>query len=568
MVPEQREGQNSRNLGARRWTGENERKIILECWNKCFYMVINSGYENQIIKKLIQKKVKNAEEFFALQRKISKQTKKPFPKNIALLKAYRDLVKTGKIESNLFLENILKTRKIRSLSGIVSITVITSPRPQWAAGQALSCPGKCLYCPDEIDMPKSYLANEPACMRAVLTKFDPYKQVDARIKSLQLTGHATDKIELIVLGGTWSAYPKKYQTWFIKRCFDAANQKNAKNLKQAQKINEKAKNRIIGLTLETRPDYVTPEEIKRIRELGCTRVELGIQNIDDKILKYNKRGHNVATIIRATKLLKDAGFKVTYHMMLNLPGSTLRKDEKMFEELFSNPNFQPDQLKIYPCVVLKTAPLYKLWKEKKYKPYSEKQLVNLLIKIKQKIPPYVRIIRIIRDIPSQSIIAGNKASNLRQILFNKVGRICKCIRCREPREKMAKKLKLFRQNYNASDGKEIFLSYEDYQRKNIYAFLRLRITNNWTLPVLKNSALIRELHVYGRVAELARSAKRKAQNRIQHKGLGRKLMAEAEKIVAQETNLKKIAVIAGIGVREYYRKLGYKLKDEYMIKII
>ena len=368
------------------------------------------SYENLIIKKLIQDKIKNTEEFFALQKKLSKEFKRPFPKNIELLKAYRDLVKNDKIKPNLFLENILKTRKIRSLSGIVSITVITKPYP---------CPGKCLYCPDEIDMPKSYLANEPACMRAVLTKFDPYKQVDARLKSLTLTGHSTDKTELIVLGGTWSAYPKKYQTWFIKRCFDAANEKVSKNLKAAQKLNEKAKNRIIGLTLETRPDYITIKEIKRMRELGCTRVELGVQSIYDDILNYNNRGHNVDTIIKATKLLKDAGFKVTYHMMLNLPNSSIKKDEKMFKELFSNQNFQPDQLKIYPCVVLKTAPLYKLWKQRKYKPYSEKQLINLLIKIKQKIPPYVRIIRIIRDIPAQSIIAGNKSSNLRQIIFDK-----------------------------------------------------------------------------------------------------------------------------------------------------
>ncbi len=533
---------------------------------------------------LIQKKIKTTEEFFVLQRKLSKESKKPFPKNIELLKAYRDLVKTGNpgtrassvrgrdIKPDFALENLLKTRKIRTLSGIASITVITKPYP---------CPGKCLYCPDEIDMPKSYLANEPACMRAVLTEFDPYKQVDARIKSLYLTGHSTDKIELIVLGGTWSYYPKNYQNWFIRRCFDAANQKNSKNLGAAQKLNEKfpienrgsstldkvgvgTKNHIIGLTLETRPDYVTPQEIKRMRNLGCTRVELGVQSINDDVLRFNHRGHKVTEIIRATKLLKDAGVKVTFHMMLNLPGSTPKKDEKAFEELFSNPNFQPDQLKIYPCVVLKTAPLYKIWQQKKYKPYSKKQLINLLIKIKQKIPPYVRIIRIIRDIPSQSITAGNKSSNLRQIIFDKVGRICKCIRCREPHEKIAKKLKLFRQDYLASGGKEIFLSFEDPQRKNIYAFLRLRITNNWTLPILKNSALIRELHVYGQVVQI-RAKNKKAS---QHKGLGKKLMAEAERIAKKEFGFKKIAVISGIGVREYYRKLGYKLKDEYMIKII
>ncbi len=515
-------------------------------------MTMNNSYENLIIKKLIQKKIKTTEEFFALLRKFSKEFQKPFPSKIELLKAYRDLIKNGKIRTNPALKNLLKTRKVRSLSGIISITVITKPYP---------CPGKCLYCPDELEMPKSYLANEPACMRAVLTKFDPYRQVDARLKSLELTGHSTDKIELIVLGGTWSAYPKNYQTWFIRRCFDACNSKNAKNLKEAQKLNEKAKNRIIGLTLETRPDYVTPKEIKRMRWLGCTRIELGAQSIYNDILKYNKRNHNVAATIKATELLKNAGMKVTYHMMLNLPKSNIKKDEKMFEELFSNPDFQPDQLKIYPCAVLKTSPLYKLWKQGKYKPYSEKQLINSLIKIKQKIPPYVRIIRIMRDIPSQSIIAGNKTSNLRQIiadLMKKENKKCRCIRCREPHEKIAKKLKLFRQDYSASNGKEIFLSYEDPQRKNIYAFLRLRICSNWTLPVLKNSALIRELHTYGKVVPIKAKSKKAAQ----HKGLGKKLMTEAEKIVRN----RSIAVISGIGVREYYRKLKYKLKDEYMIK--
>jgi len=544
---------------------------------------------------LIQKKIKNAEEFFVLLRKFSKAFKKPFPTKVELLKAYRDLVLSGKIKSYQRLEDLLKTRKIRTLSGIASITVITSPNPKWGTGQALSCPGNCLYCPNEPNMPKSYIANEPACMRAVLTKFDPYKQVEARLNSLELTGHTTDKIELIVLGGTWSVYPKNYQTWFIKRCFDACNTfrgetLKSKGLKQAQKLNEKARHRIVGLTLETRPDYLNAKEVKRMRWLGCTRVELGIQSIYDDILKYNRRGHDINTAIKATKLLKDAGFKVTYHIMLNLPGSTVKKDEKMFEELFSNPpvstrrrgeagNFQPDQLKIYPCVVLKSSPLYKLWKQKKYKPYSEKQLINLLIKIKEKIPPYVRIIRIIRDIPSQNITAGNKVSNLRQVIAEKMkkeGKICRCIRCREPRDLefrtrstlptvaagSPENLKFRRRDYNASGNKEIFLSFEDTKNDKLLAFLRLRITNHWTLPVLKNSALIRELQTYGRVVPIKSDIKRATQ----HKGLGKKLMKMAEKIIAEETNLKKIAVISGVGVREYYRKLGYRLKDGYMMK--
>jgi len=421
-------------------------------------------------------------------------------------------------------------------------------------------------------MPKSYLADEPACMRAVLTKFNPYLQTKTRLDSLEMTGHNTDKIELIVLGGTWSYYKEKYQKWFIKRCFDACNTKSeiriskSETLQQAQKINENGKHRIIGLTLETRPDFINEKEIDKIRKFGCTRVELGMQSIYNDVLRKNLRGHGIKQTIFATKLLKNAGMKITFHMMLGLPGSNPRKDVKMFEELFKNQDFQPDQLKIYPCVVLKNAPLYKLWKDGKYKPYNDKQLLNLLIKIKSKIPPYVRIIRIIRDIPSQDIIAGNKMSNLRQILQQK-GVKCRCIRCREVRNSQPnvgqpRAEKLLRRDYNASGGKEIFLSFEDVKNDKILAFLRLRITNSWTLPVLENCALIRELHTYGQVVAISDKNK----NAQQHKSLGKQLMAEAERIAKKEFNFLKIAVIAGIGVREYYRKLGYKLKDEYMIK--
>lgn len=507
-----------------------------------------------IIKTALEQKNLNQKKIDAIKRQAAFKYKATIPTNISLLKAYHELLGSNKIKKSLYLENVLKTRKIRTLSGITAITVITKPYP---------CPGNCLYCPDEIDMPKSYLANEPACMRAVLTKFDPYKQVEARINSLKITGHFTDKIELIVLGGTWSYYPSRYQIWFIKRCFDACNKKPSKNLKTAQKLNEKAKNRIIGLTLETRPDYITTKEIKRMRWLGCTRVELGIQSIYEDILNKNRRGHNVKTSIKATRLLKNAGLKITYHMMLNLPGSSLKKDEKMFEKIFSNSDFQPDQLKIYPCVVLKTSPLYKIWKNKKYKPYSQKQLINLLVKIKEKIPPYVRIIRVIRDIPSQSITAGNKISNLRQVIQKKIKK-CRCIRCREVRnqESRIRNQELIRREYEASGGKEIFLSFEDTKNDKILAFLRLRLTNSWNLPALKNCALIREVHTYGQTVPISKKIK----NAQQHKNLGKKLIKKAEKIIKKETNYKKIAVIAGIGVREYYRKLDYKLKDEYMIK--
>lgn len=434
------------------------------------------------------------------------------------------------------------------------------------------CPGKCLYCPSQKGMPKSYLSNEPAVMRAISNKFDPLKQVKMRLKSLKATGHPIDKVELIVIGGTWSYLPKRYQNWFIKRCFDAANGKTSKSLLQSQKANEKAKCRIVGVTIETRPDYITLKEIKRLRELGVTRVEMGVQNIYDDVLKFNLRGHGKKEIIEATKLLKDAGFKVCYHLMPNLPGSDLRRDEKMFEEIFQNPDFQPDLLKIYPCAILKEAPVYKLWKQEKYKPYTERQLIALLKSAKKKIPYYCRIQRLVRDIPSPSIVTGPaKISNMRQVLAKetkKDGWKCRCIRCREVGENYQPKEKLhfFRQDYDASDGKEVFLSYESKNRERLYSLLRLRIPSNKNIiPILKDVAIIREIHTYGQLHPLDNKTGAVSP---QHKGLGKKLMKKAEKIAREEFSLRKMAVISGIGVRDYYRKLGYELEDTYMIKNI
>ncbi len=506
----------------------------------------------------------------SFKREIAKKYEIPCPSNIGLLKAYHKLVKNKIVKKSPILEELLRTRPIRSLSGIVNISVLTKPYP---------CPGKCLYCPTEKGIPKSYVSGEPAVERAKALNYDPYLQVRKRIEMLENQGHPTDKIELRIIGGTWSYYPKQYQSWFIKRCFDAGNKKSSKGLKRAQKLNEMARHRIVGLSIETRPDFIDLSEIKRLRRLGVTMVELGVQSIYDDVLKINLRGHGVKETILATKLLKDAGFKVLYQMMPNLPGSNLKKDEKMFGELFSNPNFQPDLLKIYPCALLKEAPLYKWWKAGKYKPYTESQLINLVKKIKKKIPYYVRIQRITRDIPSQRILVGAaKISNLRQIIAREMEREgwqCKCIRCREVREKYEpkEKLYLYRQDYDASGGREIFLSFENKNRTKLYSLLRLRITS-------QNKAIVREIHTYGQLYPLSG---RVALISPQHKGLGKKLIKEAEKIARKDYNppttsshlpkgkrapfgLNKIAVISGVGVRNYWKKLGYKLKDTYMIK--
>jgi len=571
---------------------------------------INRYIIRKLVRKTFEKRKVSLEYLSRLKRKASRKFSLPCPTNIELLKTYRKMIENKKMMSSKEIENLLVTKNIRTSSGVAVVAVLTKPYP---------CPGTCAFCPNEKNMPKSYLSNEPAVMRAILTDFHPYKQVMARIKSLETTGHKTDKIELIVMGGTFSYLPKQYQTWFVKECFRACNEKKFKvqsskfkvldnTLENLQKLNEKSAHRIIGLTLETRPDYINEKEIINMRKLGATRVELGVQNIYDDVLKLNKRGHGRAEIIKATKLLKEAGFKINYHMMPNLPGSSYEKDLRMFEELFSNPDFQPDMLKIYPCVVVKNTPIYKWWKKGEYKPYSDEKLIELLCAIKKIIPYYVRITRLVRDIPSTSIIAGNKISNLRQVLDKKSKEEnwrCKCIRCREVRNQIVppdkgaclsgrqgwgvknlgdNNLKLFRQDYEASGGREIFLSFEDEKRKYLYSMLRLRINENViarseatrqsqnlikliscpeiplapfdkggnVLPVLQNSAIIREVHTYGQLVSINSKNKKSPQ----HTGLGKKLILEAEKIAREEFGLKKIAVISGVGVRDYYRKLG------------
>jgi elongator complex protein 3 len=492
--------------------------------------------------------------------------------NSLLWLEYQRLLKQEKIKTNPSLEKILKKRPIRTLSGIAPVAVLTKPYP---------CPGKCAYCPTQKNVPQSYLSNEPAVMRAIRCNYHPYRQVQDRLRALEANAHQPTKIELIVIGGTWSVLPRQYQYWYILNCFAAANdwhkreranfyRQNASlsalrdQLKKEQKRNEKTRYRIVGLTLETRPDYITPQELIRMRELGCTRVEIGVQAIDDKILALNKRGHGVAETVQATKLLKQFGFKVTYHIMPGLPGSSYKKDLKMFARLFADERFQPDQIKFYPTVVTRGSLLYKWWRTGKYKPYTQTQLQNLIIACKKIVPRYVRIIRLIRDIPAESIIAGNLITNLRQEM-KKQGAVCNCIRCREARDKpLPKSLKLFITKYKASGGEEIFLSYEDESRSTLYGFCRLRLParqpEQYLPPALRQAAIIRELHVYGELVGVGEKTKK-----IQHAGLGRKLMAKAEKI-AQKNGWSKIAVIAGIGVRDYYRKLGYRVQDTYMVK--
>jgi len=512
------------------------------------------------IKYVLNQKTENRKDLMMAKREASKKYGIKIIQNSDIISFYKKLVKEKKIESNPKLEAVLRKRSVRTMSGIAPVAVLTKP---------FACPGKCVYCPTEKDVPQSYLSNEPAVMRAIMCGYDPYRQVEYRLRALEANGHEPTKIELIVIGGTWSVLPEKYKYWYILNCFSAANnfEKNKTEKKVSkykfntriedlkkyllieQKRNETSKHKIIGLTLETRPDYINEKELMEMREFGCTRVELGVQAIDDDILKINKRGHNVEEVARATKELRDFGFKITYHLMPALPGATPEKDYEMFKTLFNDERFQPDQIKFYPTVVTKGSLLYQWWKQGKYKPYSDKELQELIIKCKKIVPTYVRIIRLIRDIPEESIVAGNKITNLRQVIKDR-GVECNCIRCREAKEAAIKNPKLKIIEFEASGGKEYFISFEDVKNNILYAFCRLRISKE---------AIIRELHVYGELVSIG-SAKK-----VQHAGLGKRLVKEAEKI-ALKKKMREMKIISGVGVRGYYRKLGYRLKNTYMIK--
>jgi elongator complex protein 3 len=415
-------------------------------------------------------------------------------------------------------------------------------------------------------------------MRGVMHNFDPFEQVMARLMMLQKMGHDISKNEVIILGGTFSAHPVKYQEIFVKRIFDAFNvykknrekqingeQKIADNLSQSKKINETADCRLIGLTIETRPDYINLNELKWLRYLGVTRVELGVQSICDEVLALVRRGHGVAEIAMATKLLRQAGFKIVYHMMPGLPGATAEMDINMFKELFSKANFYPDHLKIYPTVVLENSELYRWWQQGKYIPFDQEKVIEVLKEIKKNIPVWVRIVRVMRDIPEESVVAGVKSSNLRQ-LIQAEGAVCRCIRCREPRGAKITNYKLLITSYEVASGLEYFLSIVSENEKYILALTRLFLpvdkVNDVTeiLPELTGCAIIRELHTYGVVAGVDQEG-----NQTQHRGMGKELMNKAEEI-AKKNGFCKMAVIAGVGVREYYRKIGYRLVGEYMIK--
>ncbi len=475
-----------------------------------------------------------------------------------LVAAYKARVETGELQEDPALLARIRMKPVRTLSGVTTVTVLTKPYP---------CPGKCIFCPTDYRMPKSYLPDEPGAMRALQHDFDPFDQVSARIQALEAVGHPTDKIELLILGGTWSSYRKDYQEWFIRRCFDAMNGIEAATLEEAQRINETAEHRNVGLVIETRPDHVKPRELAWLRYLGVTKVQMGAQSLDDRILELNQRGHTVEETRRAVDLLRAAGFKIVLHWMPNLLGATPESDREDFARLWDG--FCPDEIKIYPTQLLANADLYQVWLRGAYQPYSTEELVNLIADIKPGIPRYCRVNRVIRDIPSTNVVEGNRRTSLRQDVQEEMkrrGTTCKCVRCREVRGRsiQVEDLQCHDHVYPAGAAEEHFLSF-DTPDDHLAGFLRLSLPGpdspDTGIPDLQNAAIIREVHVYGQSLQVGEEKKGAAQ----HAGLGTRLIRQAEKI-ARQRGYRRLAVIAAVGTRQYYQRRGFHRGELYYVK--
>jgi len=468
-------------------------------------------------------------------------------------------------------KRILKVKPVRTASGIAVIAVMSKPYP---------CPhGACIYCPGgyKFSTPQSYTGQEPAALRGVQNDFDAFKQVSARVNQLRAIGHDVEKAEIIIMGGTFLSLPIEYQREFIKGCYDALNMTYSKDLEEAKIIAENSKIRNVGTTIETRPDFCKEKHVDLMLSYGVTRVEIGVQALDDKIYSLVKRGHTVRDVIDAFRIAKDSSLKIVAHMMPGLPSSNPDRDFDDFNRLFNDRDFKPDMLKIYPTLVIESSELYEWYLDGKYKPYDDYTMIELLAKVKAIVPRWMRIMRIQRDIPARLIIAGMKKSNLRELVQRellKIGKNCQCIRCREVGLKKLKyeidikpeNIKLLKQIYEASNGIEVFISYEDVVNDTLIGFLRLRYPSEKAhrKEISSKTCLVRELHVYGNMVPIGK----RYDDSYQHKGFGARLMNEAERIAKEEFDAKKMVVMSAIGTKEYYRRLGYEKEGPYMVKSI
>ena len=483
-----------------------------------------------------------------------------FSKNM-LVRGYKHLCAAGRMTFDERTLQRLQMKPTRTISGVAPVTVLTKPYP---------CPGQCIFCPTDARMPKSYLPDEPGAMRAGQHDFDPYAQTAARIQTFDTNGHATDKIELLILGGTWSSYRRDYQEWFVQRCLDAMNGSDSSSLGEAQARNETARHRDVGLVIETRPDYVDAEEIRWLRRLGVTKVQMGAQSLDDRILELNQRGHTVESTRQAMTLLRAAGFKTVLHWMPNLLGATPESDRADFARLWDDQGLRPDEIKIYPCSLLANADLHACWLRGEYQPYADEALIDLVAACKTMTPRYCRINRVYRDIPAANIVAGSTLSNLREEVkrvMRERGQTCQCIRCRETRghrlsggDQVLNDLV-----YATRASEEHFLSFSTDEGK-LAGYARLSLpTSSLDLGIdeIHGAALIREMHVYGPALAIGEAS----EGRAQHRGLGNRLLAEAERIAAGR-GYRSLAIIASIGTRAYYAGRGYRLMGTYMVKTL
>lgn len=461
------------------------------------------------------------------------------------------------------LRKVLLKKPAKTASGVAVVALMPKP---------YACPhGRCSYCPGgiEFNSPNSYTGNEPSTLNAIENEYDPKLQIRTKIDKLVAFGHDPSKMEIVIVGGTFLFMPKDYQENFIKSCYDVLNGTDSKTIEEAKQNNERASIRNVGFTIETKPDYCKKEHVDWMLDYGITRIEIGVQSLQERVYEIVNRGHNYQDVVESFEISKDAGYKLVAHMMPGLPTMTPEEDIADFKRLFSNSDLRPDMLKIYPSLVIENTPMYEEYKLGKYTPYSNEDMINVLTEVKKDIPKWVRIMRVQREISPNEIIAGPKAGNLRQIVLQNLAKhdlSCKCIRCREAGLTKSntgeKDIKLTRIDYDSSGGKEVFLSFED-EDELIYGFLRLRKpSDDAHRDEVKDTCIVRELHVYGKSLKIGE----KEENEIQHSGFGKKLMSEAEKISKEEFDAKKLLVISAVGTREYYQKLGYSLYGPYMAK--
>ena len=468
------------------------------------------------------------------------------------------------------LKPLLTGKQIRSASGVTTVAVMPKP---------YTCPhGKCTYCPGGPDegVPRAYTGKEPAVMRALQYGYDPYLQVQSRVNQLHAIGHSVDKVELILVGGTFPFLPRTYQEDFVKRCLDALNGVDSTSLEQAKALAESANVRNVGITVETRPDWSRKGHVNHMLSMGVTRVEIGVQSLYDDVYEKIHRDHTVADVVEATRTLKDSGMKVGYHMMLGLPGCDVKRDLDAFRRIFEDPDFRPDMLKIYPCLVTPGTQLHEEWKRGDYTPYSTEQSAQLIAEIKQYVPRWVRIMRIQREIPVDGISDGVKHGNLRQLVQQELAHRnlkCHCIRCREVginylesgESPDPERIQLTRFDYQGSGGTDIFLSFEDSEHDILVGYVRVRVPSEKAhRPEIaeQNTAIVRELHVFGQTVPVGD----RLAGAFQHMGYGAKLLAEAERISREEYDRRKMLVISALGTKGYYSRFGYAHDGPYVSK--